>query len=206
MAAYLSDSDDIKDVTFDKSELDGDLSPLHQICPKPGQTLRIALLSEFCKPKGAYYHWYRGGFYRCNTAKDGPEAECCRKVQRSWTCVCLALLYMNAESDGKLARQSDIKYRIGYASFARTAFSEVSEFQKAAPGCDLYYSKDEHYLLRGASTSPRWKESPQSAKVATEAARWADGAKLIEKLGKKVTDIEWARLIKTGSTAEIEDE
>lgn len=35
--------------------------------------------------------------------------------------------------------------------------------------------------------------------------QWADGKKLIEKLGKKLSDIEWERLIETGSTYEQED-
>ena len=83
------------------ADLAGELSPLHQICPKEGQTLRIALLDEFCKPRASFYHCHKNGFYRCNTAKNGPEAPCC-KIQRSWTCVCLALVYLNASPEGKL--------------------------------------------------------------------------------------------------------
>ena len=91
----------------------GELSPLHQISPNEGKTLRIALLDEFCKPRASHYHWYRNGFYRCNTPKDGPEAACC-KVQRSWTCVCLAIQYLSADPDCKLRKGADIKYRVGY--------------------------------------------------------------------------------------------
>jgi hypothetical protein len=181
-----------------------DFSPLHQISPKVGQTLRIAMLDEFCKPKAAPYHWYRDGFYRCNTPKDGPEAPCC-KVKQSWTCVCLALLYLNADENGKVEKGADIKYRVGYVSLAKKAFLQVAEFQKEAPGCDLLYSKDDGYSIKGASRIPRWKQSPQAAEVEAAAIRWADGKKLVEKLGKKLTDIEWVRLLKTGSITELED-
>jgi hypothetical protein len=69
----------------------------------------------------------------------------------------------------------------------------------------LYYSKDGGYQIEGASRIPRWKESPQAADVETAAAKWADGAKLTEKLGKKLTDEEWGRLLKTGSISEVDD-
>lgn len=97
------------------SDLGGDLSPLHQICPREGQTLRISLLDQFCKPRAANYHWHCGGFYACNTPKAGPEAPCCR-VQRSWTCVCLAVQYLSADAEGKLTKGADIKYRVGYVT------------------------------------------------------------------------------------------
>jgi hypothetical protein len=197
--------DDVEDVSFTKGEMAGELSPLHQINPKQGQTLRIALLAEYCKPKGAFYHWYRTGFYRCNT-KDGLESECCQKVQRSWTCVCLAVQYLNADSSGKLARGTDIKFRTGYISLSKTAYAQLSEYQNAAPGCDFLYGKDDYYHISGASSIPRWKESPQREKVTADAMRWADGKKLTEKLGKKLTDVEWHRLITTGTTAELEEE
>jgi hypothetical protein len=50
MALYSSNSDDIKDVAFDKSELAGIYPP----CIKS------------CNSKGAYYHRYRNDFYPCN--------------------------------------------------------------------------------------------------------------------------------------------
>jgi hypothetical protein len=199
MSYYTAD-----DVDF-KTELTGDLSPLHQICPKNGQTLRIALLTEVCKPKGAHYHWYRNSFYRCNTPEGSAENECCRHVQRSWTCVCLALLYMNA-GNTKIERGSSVKYRIGYVGLSQSVYREVSALQTEAPGCDLYYSNNGHYEITGASKTPKWKDSPQAAEIAREAKRWADGKMLTSKLGKKITDEEWCRLIKTGTTLPEEEE
>jgi hypothetical protein len=194
------------DIDLDfEDNLKEELSPLHQICPKPGQTLRIAMLDSICKPKATYYHWYRSGFYRCNTRKDGPEALCCAHVQRSWTCVSLALVYLNTDALGKLSKGADITFRVGYVSLAKTAFSQVAEYHKDAPGCDLYYTKDGGYRIEGASRIPRWKESPQAAEVEIAAGTWVDGIKLTEKLGKKLTDDEWGQLIKTGSITEMED-
>ncbi len=188
------------------ADLGGELSPLHQICPKEGQTIRIALLDQFCKLKASHYHWYRNGFYRCNTPKDAAEAPCC-KVQRSWTCVCLALQYLNVGPDCKLVKGADIKYRVGYVSLARTAYGQVSEWMKEAPGCDLLYTKsDGSYSFQGVSRTPAWRLSPQAGKVETDANRWADGLKLVEKLGKKITDAEWVRLLRTGSICEIEED
>jgi hypothetical protein len=204
--SYNEFEDGTKTIEFSKTTEWDELSPLHQISPKQGQTLRIALLTEFCKPKAASYHWYRNGFYRCNTPPEGPDAECCAKVQRSWTCVCLALLYLNADSHGNLARYGDIKCRIGYVSLAKATYAQASGFESEAPGCDLHYSKDEYYHLSGASRVPVWKETAQAEAIANEARRWEDGKKLIEKLGKKITNEEWTRLIKTGTTAELDDE
>ena len=120
--------------------------------------------------------------------------------------MCLALLYLNADAKGNIERGSNIQYRVGYVGLSRTAYREVSEYQVEAPGCDLLYSNDDHYNIGGASRMPRWKESPQAGEVTREAQRWADGKKLTEKLGKKLTDEEWHRLIKTGSVVELEDE
>ena len=200
----MTDGPSIAHISFG-DDLGSEMSPLHQIWPNEGQTLRVALLHEFCKPKASHYHWYRNAFYRCNTPKGSPEARCC-KVQRSWTCVCLAMLYLNAAADGKLAKGVDIRYRIGYVGLARTAYRQVSECVKEAPGRDLWYSKaDGHYCFRGVSVIPRWRLSPQAAQVEADARRWADGKKLEEKLGKKLTDAEWARLLKTGFPYEIEE-
>ncbi len=202
--SYLDEAA-IEEVEFG-ANLGGELSPLHQISPKEGQTIRIALLDQFCKPRASAYHWFRNGFYRCNTRKDGPDAPCC-KVQRSWTCVCLALQYLNASPDGKLVKSADISFRVGYVSLARIAYWEVSEWAKEAPGCDLLYAKaGGSYTFRGASRTPFWRLSPQAGQVEAEARRWADGMKLAEKLGRRLTDEEWARLIRTGSTCEIEED
>jgi hypothetical protein len=193
------------DVHLDfEDNLEEDFSPLHQICPKAGQTLRIAMLDAFCKPMACNYHWYRNGFYRCNTPKDGPEARCC-EVKQSWTCVSLALVYQNADANGKIAQGGDIKYRVGYVSLSKTAYLQVHACHKKAAGCDLLYSNDGGYGIREASCLPAWRQSPQSAEVEAAARKWADGKKLIEKLGKKLTDAEWVRLMKTGSTVELED-
>ena len=127
------------------------------------QTIRIALLDQFCKPKASHYHWHRNGFYRCNTPKDGPEAPCC-KIQRSWTCVCLAIHYLSADPDGKLRKGADIKYRVGYVSLSRTAYTHVSGWMKEAPGCDLCYTKsDGSYSFQGVSRTPAWKLAPGGA-------------------------------------------
>ena len=201
----MTDGSSIAQIDFG-ADLGTELSALHQVCPKEGQTVRIALLDQFCKPKAAHYHWHRSGFYRCNTPKDGPEAACC-KIQRSWTCVCLAIQYLSADPDCKLRKGADIKYRVGYVSLARTAYTEVSEWAKEAPGCDLLYTKtDGSYSFRGVSRTPAWKLSPQAAQVEADANQWADGKKLLEKLGRKLTDAEWARLLKTGSIHEIEED
>ena len=185
-------------------DLGGELSAFHQICPKEGQTVRIALLNQFCKPMASHYHWHRNGFYRCNTEKDGMEAPCC-KVQRSWTCVCLAILYLSAEPNGKLRKGADLKYRIGYVSLALTAYRQVLEWVKEAPGCDLCYAKaDGSYSFQGVSRNPAWKLSPKAAQVKADANQWADGKKLLEKLGRKLTDAEWVRLLETGSIYELD--
>jgi hypothetical protein len=207
MAKYVVD-DEIQDLDFRKGEMDRELAPFDQIAPTKSRTIRIALLTEYCRPKAAPYHFYRDKFLRCNSPKDGPDAECCQHVQRSWTCVCLAVQYLNADRDGKLAPGSDIKHRVGYISLAKTAYAQLSEYQNEAPGCDLLYSKgdDDHYHFNGASSTPRWKQSPQREKVTADAMRWADGVKLTEKLGKKLSDVEWHRLIKTGTTLPEEEE
>jgi len=194
---------DVTDFDF-HSPMPEEISPLHQISPKQGQTIRIAMLDEYCKPKAAHYHWYREGFYRCNSPKDGLEAPCCA-VRQSWTCVSLALQYLNANDEGEIAMGADIKFRVGYVSLARTAYVLVSECHKEAPGCDIHYYKSDGYQICGATRVPAWKLSPQAAEVEAAARKWSDGKKLIEKLGKKLTDTEWIRFLKTGSISELED-
>jgi hypothetical protein len=196
----------IAEIEFGTDLGGGELSPLHQICPKKeGETLRIALLTQFCKPKATYYHWHRNRFYRCNTEKDGPIAPCC-EIRRGWTCVCLAVAYLGTDPDGKLRKGPDIRYRVGYVSLSENAFRQVKVCVRKARGCDLYYSMTEgYYSFSRARRAPAWKLSPQAAKVEAEAVRWADGEKLREKLGRVLTNPEWVRLLKTGSIYEIEE-
>jgi hypothetical protein len=189
------------------ADLGGELSPLHQIRPeKEGEILRIALLTQFCKPKATFSHWYRDHFYRCNAEKDRPVAPCC-EVKPSWTCVSLAVVYLSADPDGRLRIGADINYRVGYVSLSESAYRQVKVCTKEARGCDLLHAKTEgYYSFRRARRIPAWTLSPQAAKVEADARCWADGKKLEEKLGKKISDTEWLRLLKTGYTYEIEED
>ena len=181
-------------------------SPLHQIRPeKGGETLRIAILSSICKPRSSHYHWHRNSFYRCNTEEGCPPAPCC-KIRRSWTCACLAMVYLSADSDGRLPKDADIRYRIGYISLSENAARQVKECAHEARGCDLLYSKtDGYYSFHRARRIPAWKGSPQAAKVEQDAGIWSDGKKLEEKLGKQLSDTEWQRFLKTGYPYQLED-
>ncbi len=197
MTNDLIDVDFVRRDELAKAEFD-------QIRPRQNKTIRVALLTEYCKAKGANYHWYKGKGYRCNSPKDGPDAECCQHVQRSWSCWVLALQYLNADSNGKLARGAEIKYRVGYIALARTPYGQVAECENEAPGCDMFYSNEGHDLISGASSKPIWKNSPQRESVIADAMRLAD--KLSEKVYPKLTDAEWHRLIKTGTTSELEEQ
>jgi len=176
------------------------LSSFHQIAPKLGQILRVSLLTHLVQPKASAYHWYRQQFVRCNSPKDAPGSSmCCQKVGKpSWTCVVMALQYVNADQDGKLSGSVVPKFRVGYISLARTAYKQVSELMSEAPGCDILYSKDtDGYHFVGASRSPSWQSV--SLQVEEAATRFRDGQKLVSKLGKKLTDMEWKNLIAHGS-------
>jgi hypothetical protein len=182
------------------------LSPFHQISPKFGQTLRVSLLTHFVKPKASAYHWYREQFIRCNSPKDAPEsAICCQKVGKpSWTCVVMALQYLDADKDGKLSGSVTPKFRVGYISMSRTAYTQVSTITAEVPLCDLYYSKGaDGYQFVGASSLPRWQSMASTVELA--AAPFLDGQKLASKLGKKFTDAEWKSLIAHGSPHWEED-
>jgi hypothetical protein len=176
----------------------GELSPLHQICPKKErEVLRIALLTHICKPKKTFYHWHRDKFSQCNTLGDGPIAPCC-KIRRSWTCVCLAVVYLSAGPDGRLLTGPDIRFRVGYISLSENAVRQVKVCVSEARGCDLLYTKTNgYYSFRRARRAPAWKSSPQAAKIEADAGLWADG--------KKLSDEEWVLLLKTGLPYKIED-
>jgi len=199
-----NDIEEIKEIEFG-ADIEQTISPLHQICPRNGETIRVAFLNDVCKPKAAFYHWHRGGFYRCNSKVDGPQAPCC-KINRSWTAVCLALVYLDSNPAAKLKEGDEIRYRIGYVGLARTAYAHVSEFLNESNSCDLYYAKDGGgYSFRGAARIALWRKSQQVERILSEAGRWSDGTKLTSKLGTKLTDEQWERLLRTGSIHELED-
>jgi hypothetical protein len=189
---------------------DSGLSPLHQISPREGQILRVSPLIQIVNAKSSYYHWHKRAFYRCNSPKE-PDPKnpslCCEKSARSWTCVSLALLYLNASPEGKLAKGAAIKFRIGYIGCAPQPWEQVkAALVKYPDGVDFLYTKDDYYNFEAVAHPPRWTASPQREEVIAAVAPWLDGVKLTEKLGKKLTDEEWRLLIEKGRTYLLEEE
>lgn len=172
-----------------------------QIQPKAGETVRISLLTSVIKPKACYYHWLSTGGYRCNTKDDVPH-ECCAKYDRSWTCWCLALKYLDADPTGKLAHGVDSRYLIGYLALRSDAFREVNEY--LVSDCDLYFKNDHGYHFTGASSNPRWKDFPKRGKVIADAAAMEE--RFLGKIYPKLTDAEWHNLITTGSRFGVDEE
>jgi hypothetical protein len=201
--AIKSRVDDVEDIDFGTGNLreSEQLSVLHQIKPEQGHKYRLALLTEFCRPKASYYHWKRG-FYRCG----GERASCCTAgLIRSWTCVALALQYLNL--DDKLGFiDSNLRYRIGYVGMSKSVYGEVSAIPAEFRRGDLIYSNDGNLHLRLGKKVPAWRASPAASAIEREASKWADGSKLREKLGKVLTPEQWGNLIQTGSIAGMDDD
>ncbi|MGB8440015.1 MAG: hypothetical protein WCE26_11535 [Candidatus Acidiferrales bacterium] len=156
--------------------------------------MRISVLSAV-KPKASFYHFLDRKFYRClGGQRSDFEGICCKIVpKRSWTFVALAIVYLNASTDGSLPKERKPSVRLGYVSLSRLTYRDISTCLDGEPApfdCDILYSKKNGtFDFVPASRIARWRTI--EPKIIEAIAPYLDGSKLMEKLGHVLTEAQW---------------
>lgn len=214
-AAAKQGGDDY-DVEFGDENLMSRSDGLDRLRPEKGKTVRFALLTNYIPAKRAFNHYIeKKGTYHCLTPRDaktgvatGELAACCVKLEESQPqIVALVLHYTNAnpktgryEKDGG-GQFPPIQWEIKFVRLSRSAFRRVSgltEEDGQPTDIDITMSHRDSgigYEYNKVSLA-RWKRNPELVKeVETAVKAFADGKKLLSKLGKKVSALEFRAIL-----------
>jgi hypothetical protein len=223
--AVAADEDEDLDVDFGDQKLMAKGDGLNRIRAEKGKVVRFALL-DFVKPKKGYSHFVdtkdKKGTFRCAPVKtEGEIPYCCAKLEEEGQqhVVALALLYTNADpKTGKYEKGASIDWEVGYVDLSRSNYRAVSGLapeDTSVYDIDMVMSKKDNgigYEFTLASVKARWKLNPDlGEEVKAAAAKFVNdgGKKLIGKLGRKQTPIEWKALLSgqaaSGKEADLSD-
>ena len=212
-AAAKQNVDDY-DVSFGDEKLMSKSDGLDILRPEKGKTVRFALLTNFLSAKKAYNHYIeKKGTYHC-LSKDGVQGICCQKLGESQPqIVALVLHYTNADpKSGRYSKDASgalppIQWEIKFVRLSRSAFRRISglvEEDSKSEDMDIIMSHRDSgigYEYNKVSVA-RWKRNPALLAEVEAAVKpfLADGGKkLLSKLGKKVSLLEFKAVI-AGST------
>jgi len=208
-AKQSSNSDDFS-VEFGDEKLMSKSDGLDILRPEKGKTVRFALLTEYMPAKRAFVHYIdKKGTYHCLDYEKNSQV-CCTKQQNSQPqIVALVLHYANAnpksgryEKDAKGALPP-IEWEIKFVRLSRSGFRRVSALvEEDGKPTDIDITichKDSGigYEYNKISVA-RWKKNPQLVAEIEAAVKQftADGGKkLLTKLGKKISLLEWKALL-----------
>jgi hypothetical protein len=233
-ATAVDDNEDCA-VDFGDENLMAKGDGLDKIFPKEKDKIeRAALLTDVVKPRSGWSHFVTNkGSFRCISKRDprgnfdGPPAICCQKLNpdkkqaASLVIAVLALRYTNADpktgkykKDPKTGQAAPIEYEIGWIKLSRSGFRKVTMLIKedgAATDFDLGIAlKDSGIGFEYAviADKARFRQNPDLvAEVLEEARKYADGKLLTEKLGRKITELEFKALFASAAaTAETAPE
>lgn len=226
-AAKTTVNYDDEDVDFGNADVMAKTG-LQKFAPKDSGIIRVALLTDVVKPKKAWAHFVTDkGTYRCLTPRDakgnptGDLAPCCKalnsdkKQQASMIIAVLALRYTSANNQGRFQKAANgglppIEYEIGWVKLSREGYRKVSMLvpedgaitdkdifiQNKTNGIGFDYSAPADCLFR--------KNHELAAEVVEVTEKYKDGKLLSERLGKKITDVEWKALL-AGKAATASD-
>ena len=198
------------DVSFGDEKLMSKSDGLDILRPEKGKTVRFALLTEYMPAKRAFVHYIdKKGTYHCLDYEKNSQV-CCTKQQNSQPqIVALVLHYANAnpksgryEKDAKGALPP-IEWEIKFVRLSRSGFRRVSALvEEDGKPTDIDITichKDSGigYEYNKISVA-RWKKNPQLVAEIEAAVKQftADGGKkLLTKLGKKISLLEWKALL-----------
>jgi hypothetical protein len=215
-------ADDDLDVSLGDDKLMSKSDGLDILRPEKGKTVRFALLTAFLSPKRAFNHYIeKKGTYRCLSTQDSVGI-CCQKLGESQPqIVALALHYTNADpKTGKYHKDAQghipaPEWEIKFVRMTKTAFQKVSRLvpedqNPNDPNIDIImYHRDAGFGYDYTMVSAaRWKAYPEIVKAVTAAVQpllKENGAKLIKKLGKKVTPLEFRAVIAGAVASEEAD-
>jgi len=206
------------DVSFGDEKLMSKSDGLDILRPEKGKTVRFALLSNYVKAKRAFVHYIdKKGTYHC-LAPEKNDQPCCLKLQNSQPqIVVLVLHYTNANpKTGRYEKGADgtlppIQWEIKFVRLSRSAFRRVStlvEEDGQPEDIDIIMSHRDSgigYEYSKVSTA-RWKKNAAFVtEVEAAVKQFADGKKLLSKLGKKISSLEF-RAILAGTAGSQADE
>lgn len=188
------------------------------------RVVRVAMLTDVVSPKKSWVHFVTNkGPYLCNSERDDKglvtkkagsdkklENDDRQKAQLS--VIVLALWYKNADPlTGKYLKKKDkdgneyfdpIEWELGWLKLSRSGFRRVSqmiqedtkphEFDMLISWKDSGIGFDYNVI----SSKARFRQNTELAEEVLDAAAiFSDGVKLTEKLGKKVTELEFAAVL-----------
>jgi hypothetical protein len=181
------------------------------------RVVRAALLADIVKPKKAWIHFVTNkGSFLCISERDEKtgnvkkQGVCCKALendekQRAQLIVgVLGLHYVNADhTSGKYAQGVPIEYKIGWVKLSRSGFRRVSLLipeDAKVHDIDIVISWKtngigfEYNLI---TQKCRFRQNPELLKEVLDQAKaeYGDGVKLVKKLGKKLTELEWRALL-----------
>jgi hypothetical protein len=217
----------IHDTDFGDEKIHIRAGQLERVRPDKGKAKRFAFIPKSVVPmKSAKVHFVetgtgkevKKGRYRClGLIGDETQQFCCAKLEKDGEIhvAALVLEYTNADSTtGKYVKGADgtvppIEWKLGFvdlSSFNMKQISKLPDEDQSAYDIDLIMTHAEGrafgYEFSRASNKARWLNNAEVSKeVLAAAERFKDGKTLIEKLGKKITPLEWKVLL-SGSGGE----
>ena len=186
------------------------------------RVVRVCLLTDVVKPKRDHIHFVTNkGSFRCNSLRDDKfmvtkQAICCKaldadeKQKAQLTVACLAVWYKNADpTTGKYTKKKDkqgneyidpVEYEIGWVKLSRSAYRRVTRLipeDRKPHEIDLLISHKDPigFEYSVITQDARFRKNPELLAEILEASEpFLDGKKLTSKLGKKITDLEFAAM------------
>lgn len=188
------------------------------------RVVRVALLTDVLSPKKDWVHFVTNkGPFRCNSERDAKglvvkKANSEKKLENDdrqkaqLSVVVLALWYKNADPmTGKYLRKKDrdgneyvdpIEWELGWVKLSRSGYRRVSQLiqedQKPHEFDMIISHKDSGigFDYSVISSKARFRQNAELLEeVLDAAAKFKDGVKLTEKLGKKVSELEFAAVL-----------
>jgi hypothetical protein len=207
------------DVSFGDEKLMSRSDGLDICRPDKGKTVRFALLTNYVPAKRAFNHFIdKKGTYHCLSTMDAPgTAICCKRLGESTPqIVALVLQYTNADpKTGRYVKNAEtghlppIQWEIKFVRLSRSAFRRVSnlvEEDGQPTDIDIIMNHRDSgigYEYNKISAA-RWLKNPALvAEVEAAIQPFKDGKKLLSKLGKKVSLLEF-RAVLAGQTSDEE--
>lgn len=203
-------------------EFDGDdkmmstTDGLELIRPDKGKTARFALLTNYVPPKAVCNHYIKGkGTFHCLDAENKAEICCTTAGQKESQpqAVALALQYTNADprtgrySKGPDGHYPPIQWTLGFVRLSRSGWKRVKnlpEEESRPEDIDITISHRDNgigYDYTKASVA-RWKRNPDLVKEVEAAIKpFLDGKKLLAKLGKRISKLEYKAVLASLSPA-----
>lgn len=207
-------SDDY-DVSFGDEKLMSRSDGLDILRPEKGKTVRFALLSNYLKAKRAFVHYIeKKGTYHCLDSEKNGQV-CCTKLGNSQPqIVVLVLHYTNVNpKTGRYDKDANgqyppIQWEIKFVRLSRSAFRRISslaEEDSTPEAIDIIMSHRDSgigYEYSKISTA-RWKKNPELVKeveAAIQPFAADNGKKLLAKLGKKISLLEFRAVLAGAGT------